>query len=399
MNAVSGPFSSVGFMPHGHYLLWSPALLCTYVLADGVIALSYFAIPLALWYFARKRPDLPFRWLFHMFAVFVLASGTTHVVAIWNIWHSAYWLDATLRVITALASIATAALMMSIIPKALALKGAGELAQANLDLAAEVAERREVEERLRERTVALESQNRELESFAHSASHDLRAPLRSIEGLVSLVQRSAATRLEPEDVKLLEQVRRASLRMSGLVHDLMRLSRVSRHELSVQSVDLGEMVAKLAEPHRAEQPERVVEIVIEPGARAIVDRSLVAIMLDNLLSNALKFTRQNTSTRIEFGHRKVGEESVFHLRDNGVGFDMARADKLFRPFGRLHPQEEFEGTGVGLTIVLRIVERHGGRVWAESTDGQGAVFYFTLAPVPGVQPGSPDAGAAPLRAA
>jgi light-regulated signal transduction histidine kinase (bacteriophytochrome) len=142
----------------------------------------------------------------------------------------------------------------------------------------------------------------------------------------------------------------------------------------------------MAERHRADQPERLVEVIIEPGARAVVDSSLVEIMLANLFSNAWKFTRQNASARIVFGHQQVGGEDVFHMRDNGVGFDMARADKLFRPFGRLHPQEEFEGTGVGLTIVLRIVERHGGRVWAEATSGHGAVFYFTLAPVPGVRP-------------
>lgn len=228
----------------------------------------------------------------------------------------------------------------------------------------------------------LEGTNRELEAFSYSVSHDLRAPLRTIDGFSQILQEDYEDVLDEEGMDYLGRVRAASRHMATLIDDLLDLSRVGRRPLRREPVDLSQLAAGIIEDFRASQPEREVEFVSGEDIVAWGDVSLLKVALENLLGNAWKFTAREPEARIEFGaDRKPGPgflAPVYYVRDNGAGFDPAYSDKLFGAFQRLHTQDEFEGTGIGLATVARIVHRHGGRVWAEGRVGEGATFCFTL---------------------
>jgi signal transduction histidine kinase len=233
---------------------------------------------------------------------------------------------------------------------------------------------RDLEETNRE----LEATNRELEAFSYSVSHDLRAPLRSIEGFSQILLEDYSGRLDEEGKDYLGRVRAASRHMADLIDDLLDLSRVTRSTLRRQTVDLSALARTVAAEIRKSQPEREVEFAISDGLKANGDARLLKVALENLLGNAWKFTSKKPHVRIEFGTISRDGPPTYYVRDNGAGFDMAYADKLFGAFQRLHGPEEFEGTGIGLATVARIVHRHGGRVWAEGEVGKGATFFFTL---------------------
>jgi PAS domain S-box-containing protein len=220
--------------------------------------------------------------------------------------------------------------------------------------------------------------NRELEAFAYSVSHDLRAPLRSIDGFSQILLEDSADRLTEEGKNHLMRVRRATKTMGELINALLELSRVSRTELKTEKVDLSAMAASIAAELRESKRDRQVEFVIERDLVVEADRRLFRAMLANLLENAWKYSGQRPVARIEFGGTERNAETVYFVRDNGVGFDMAYSDKLFGPFQRLHKETEYAGTGVGLATVQRILNRHGGRAWAEATRDEGATFYFTV---------------------
>jgi PAS domain S-box-containing protein len=235
-----------------------------------------------------------------------------------------------------------------------------------------------LERRVAERTADLEAANKELEAFSYSVSHDLRAPLRGIDGFSRALQEDCADRLGEEGKSYLQRVRAAAQRMSGLIDDMLSLCRISRVELIRETVDLSSLARAVEKELRADAPARHVEIGIAPGLSAHGDPRLLRIVLDNLLGNAWKFTQKNREARIEFGSEVRPDGRVFFVRDNGAGFDMQYAHKLFGAFQRLHGTSEFEGTGIGLATVQRIVFRHHGRIWAEGKLGEGATFYFTL---------------------
>jgi signal transduction histidine kinase len=228
----------------------------------------------------------------------------------------------------------------------------------------------------------LEGANRELEAFSYSVSHDLRAPLRTIDGFSQILQEDYEEVLDDEGLDYLGRVRAASAHMATLIDDLLELSRVGRRPLRREPVDLTRLALEIIEDLRASQPGRNVEFAAGEDIKAWGDVSLLKVALENLLGNAWKFTEREPEARIEFGaDRKPGPGSlapVYYVRDNGAGFDQTYADKLFGAFQRLHRQDEFEGTGIGLATVARIIHRHGGRVWAEGEVGKGATFYFTL---------------------
>ena len=235
----------------------------------------------------------------------------------------------------------------------------------------------ELEQRVKARTAQLEAANNDLEAFAYSVSHDLRAPLRGIRGFSEVLLEQHAGRLDTEGRELLRRVCESSHRMNGLIDDLLKLSRVGRSEMSRRRVDLSAVATTAAAHLRQLEPGRAVDVKIEPGLYTQGDERLLGIVLDNLLSNAWKFTQQRPNARIEFG-RTTEPEPAFYVRDNGVGFEPELAHKLFGVFQRLHSGAQFPGTGIGLATVRRIVQRHGGRTWAEGVVNQGAVFYFTL---------------------
>ncbi|HYT83693.1 MAG TPA: PAS domain S-box protein [Gemmatimonadales bacterium] len=242
----------------------------------------------------------------------------------------------------------------------------------------DVTERKQAEETARRYAAQLEAANAELDAFAYSVSHDLRAPLRSIDGFSLALLDDSGERLDQAGRDHLKRVRAATQRMGVLIDDLLRLARVSRTELQRAPVDVSALARSVVAELARGAPERQVKVAIADGLVADADPRLLRVVFENLLGNAWKYTGKQPGGRIEVGTGQRDGERAFHVRDDGVGFDMAYAGKLFGAFQRLHSGAEFEGTGVGLATVQRIVHRHGGRVWAESAVGQGATFYFTL---------------------
>ena len=236
----------------------------------------------------------------------------------------------------------------------------------------------ELEQRVIERTAELQAANKELEAFSYSVSHDLRAPLRAIDGFSRILVEEHAAVLPPEGQRFLQLVRNNAGQMGRLVDDLLAFSRLGRQAIKKQPVASTDLVREVLAELRNEQEGRQVETSIGELPVCQADRALLGQVFMNLLSNALKFTQKREKAIIEIGSREADGTRVYFVKDNGVGFDMRYADKLFGVFQRLHRAEEYEGTGVGLAIVQRVVHRHGGRVWADAELDKGATFYFTL---------------------
>lgn len=243
----------------------------------------------------------------------------------------------------------------------------------------------DLEERVMERTAELEEANRELESFSYSISHDLRAPLRAINGFSEILAKDFTDKLDEEGLGFLNKIRDASLRMDQLINGLLNLSQLGRQSVEFESLDLFEMVGKIAENLNDSEPDREIDIQLHPCDSILPlargDRNLIEILLTNLLSNAVKFTRDADPEVVEFGCTVKDGESIYFVRDNGVGFDMAYAEKMFSPFQRLHSDMEYEGMGIGLALVQQVIRRHNGKIWVEAETGKGATFYFTLVPL------------------
>ena len=263
----------------------------------------------------------------------------------------------------------------------------------------DITERKQAEDELREKTAfmkalvedlsekvaaqeitnnELTAVNKELESFSYSVSHDLRAPLRAIDGFSRIVLEDYRDKLDDAGKDSLTRIRAASQRMGQLIDDMLQLSRLTRAELRRAPVDLSTLASTVADELQKAEPTRRVEFVVEPNLTAQADTNLIHVVLQNLLGNAWKFTGKQSTSKIEFGRTTREGVPAFFVRDNGAGFDMKYASKLFGAFQRLHAATDFPGTGIGLATVQRIIHRHGGRVWAESTPGHGATFHFTL---------------------
>jgi PAS domain S-box-containing protein len=237
----------------------------------------------------------------------------------------------------------------------------------------------ELEDRVEQRTADLARANQNLEAFTFSVSHDLRAPLRALNGFAEALAEDYGDKLDETCQDYIRRIEAASERMSSLIDRLLYLSRISRAEIDLQPVDLSAEAAEIAADLAAGEPDRTVRVDIEPGVVARADRALIGTVVQNLVENAWKFTARRDDAAIEFGST-AGQNGMVccFVRDNGAGFDPAYAGKLFRPFQRLHPVTDFPGTGIGLASVRQIVERHGGQVWAEGGVDSGATFYFTL---------------------
>jgi two-component system sensor histidine kinase/response regulator len=235
-----------------------------------------------------------------------------------------------------------------------------------------------LQSRVRDHMQELESANRELESFSYSVSHDLRAPLRAIHGFSNILVESYSPQLPGEAQQLLTRIVSSSERMSQLIEHLLRFSRLSKQAINKLPVKMQQLAYDVVEELQRDMLDHAMNVQIQPLPDAIGDQVLIRQVLTNLLSNAMKFTRQHPKPTIVVGSQELNGELVYFVSDNGAGFDMQHAENLFRVFHRLHDQREFEGNGVGLSLVQRIIQRHGGRIWAESAVNRGATFYFTL---------------------
>ena len=236
----------------------------------------------------------------------------------------------------------------------------------------------ELEQKVIQRTAQFEAANKELESFSYSVSHDLRAPVRAINGFSSMLLNDYSDKLDDEGKRLLNVIRNNTRKMAELIDDLLALSRIGRKDIELSVVGMNTIVTSVLDEIKTTMPERNLQFSIKPLTFVRCDAGMIRLVLLNLLYNAIKFTKHRENTIIEVGGWEDEKENTYFVRDNGVGFDMQYASKLFGAFQRLHSGEEFEGTGIGLAIVQRIIYRHGGRVWAEGKVNEGATFYFTL---------------------
>jgi signal transduction histidine kinase len=343
-------------MSHGYGYLGPPGLAWIQVASAVVIAIAYFAILFVLYRVIRRRRDLRFGWLAMCFGGFLLASGSTSLLDVFGIGRPAFWLGASIDLIAAVLSVPTVLLLWRSLPDILTLPSRRELRAANESLA---------------------RANRELEAFTASVSHDLRSPLTTIAGQTGLLERSL-TNPTDEQRRRIARIQGGVHQMSELIDALLSLSRISRHTLHREFVDVTALAESIIGELRQAEPSRHIATSVASNLRAHGDRRLIGDLLRNLIGNAWKFTSRTPNARIEVGCADEGFLTTLYVKDNGAGFDMAHAQKLFQPFRRLHDPTEFPGSGVGLATVARIVERHGGRIWADAKPSAGASFYFTL---------------------
>lgn len=363
---------------------WSPLHGWIYIISDLLIWLSYFAIPVLLGFFVYKKQveNIPFKTVLVLFIVFILACGFTHLMDAAIFWWPAYKLSAVLRMGTAIVSLVTVVSLIKVIPDVLELKSPAylekkieartrALQQLNDQLHIEMASRKRTSDHLR-------ASNQELMAFSYSVSHDLRAPLRSIHGFSQAVLEDYSDRLDDEGRDFLTRICNASSRMGELIDDMLKLSKISRDEIMLQDVNLSAMAHEVIASLVQRDPSIRATFEVEENLMAKGDHKLLRIALENLIGNAIKYSAKNSFAKVQFG-KQTGDtnETEFFIRDNGVGFDMQFADKLFRAFQRLH-EGEFEGSGVGLATVKRILAKHGGNIRAEGKVDEGATFYFTL---------------------
>jgi signal transduction histidine kinase len=246
------------------------------------------------------------------------------------------------------------------------------------ELEKEITERKRAEEALQRHSEELAAANKELETFSYSVSHDLRAPLNAIRGLSDILMEDYSDKFNEDAKDLLKKITASTEKMSALINDILSLAKISRETMNCREIDLCPIAESVVNELRLAEPQRNIEIIIAAALSVFADAQLMRIALSNLIGNAWKYTGKNPSARIEIGAMTTENEHIFFVRDNGTGFPMSHAHKLFQPFQRLHSASQFPGTGIGLATVYKIILRHGGRIWAESEIDKGSTFYFTL---------------------
>ncbi len=377
-------------MPHGMCYDWNSGVIWLHVISDGTITLAYYSIPITLLYFVRKRKDLVFDWIFVCFAIFIVACGTTHLMEIVNIWHPTYWLSGLIKAITAIVSIMTAVLLIRLMPKALRIPSPDQLRASNQALQTEIQERTKALERIESlngelirQTANLEASNSELETFSYSVSHDLRAPLRHIDGFMHLLVEEAPD-LGENGALYAKKITKSANHMGMLIDNLLTFSQTGKTALQLAWVDTAALVDQVREELAPDAKGRVIDWKIEALPRVFMDKALFKQVWTNLIGNAIKYTSGRDRALITIRCQEQPDAFEFSIQDNGAGFDMKHADKLFGIFQRLHLKDEFEGTGIGLANVQRIIARHGGRIWGQGEVGAGASFFFTVPRKPNV---------------
>ena len=366
-------------LPHGYCFSWQKDLLSLHTVANILIAVAYFTIPVTLWTFVRRRADLRFSGIFVMFGLFIMACGVTHVMDVWTLWYPDFWLDGWLRLLTAVVSIATAVVLWRLVPVALTLPSPDALKQANEELRAEIARRQAYEDELRAVNERMKRQIDELESLSYAISHDVRGPLRHIEGFARVLADNYPPPEGHPAHRYIDRIRSSVRHLSNIVEGLLAFSRASRSEMHFECCDTGRLVAEVMEELAPDMENRLIDLRVGTLPDIQADPKLMYQVFYNVIANAVKYTRDRNPAVIEIDCiEENATRAVIRVRDNGAGFDMQYAGKLFGVFQRLHHTDEFEGTGIGLANVRRIVERHGGKVWADGAVGTGASFFLSL---------------------
>jgi signal transduction histidine kinase len=359
-NIVHGLFRSDEFMPHATCYLRNPQMILLHVSSDLVIGISYVCISTTLGYLVWKASrDIPFHWMFLAFGLFIVTCGFTHFMEVWTVWKPVYWLAGYVKLICGIASAATALALFPLVPKVFALIKSVKLSE--------------------ERRAKLEIANHDLEAFAYSVSHDLRAPLRAIQGLADACHEDFKTALEPGAKDYLERINAASQRMENLIHDMLRYSSVSRSEFELSPVSLGAAVADAKQELQVDIENSRAEIVIEePLPDVIANRTLVTQVLANLLGNALKFVADGVRPRVQISAREKAGLVRVSVMDNGIGIAPEFKEKIFGVFERLHSTDKYPGTGIGLAIVQKAMIRMQGQVGIDSPSEGGSCFWIEL---------------------
>lgn len=371
---LKGLFDLSGLAPHGICLSWRDDLFWSLAVSDAVIALSYISISGVIIFYVVRRDDMYLRWVAMAFALFILLCASSHLTDLWTLWSPVYGIQVVVKLATAGVSLLTALLLWPLLPRALALPSAARLEAANRALEREIAERRLVEASLRATEAELRAANDELDSFSYAVAHDLRAPLRAMSGFSEALKEDYGGGLDAEATNYLNQISLAGKHMGELVDGLLQLSRVTRGQLRREEVDISALAERIVDELRRLDPGRSIACEVEPGLTAWGDARMLESAMRNLLSNAWKYSAKAADPRVRvFGHR-----NDITVSDNGAGFDMAHSDRLFKPFQRLHRQDEFPGIGIGLSTVSRIIRRHGGSIQVEGAVGEGASFHFTV---------------------
>jgi len=332
---------------------------------DAVLAAGFLALACVLLRALQQRADLPRLSMLTLAACLSLLS-LTHGIALWDLWDAQPWLLVAAKQAAAAATTLGVICSWRQLPQLLSLPTRAEVAQSQADSKAE--------------SEAVEaSSHAELESFMSTVSHDLRSPLTTIAGQAGLLELSLGAQANEDTKRRVQRIHHSVRHMSQIIEALLTLSRIARQELRPQPLDLTALAHQTIDALRRKEPQRTVNVEIQPELRATGDPRMVADLLGHLLGNAWKFTARTEHARIEVGTTQHDGVAALFVRDNGAGFDMAYASKLFKPFQRLHPPSEFEGAGIGLASAARLVARHGGKIWVEAAPKAGAVFYFTLA--------------------
>lgn len=437
LDFFSSLFDTDNFQPLWQSESWSTFHAWLYILSSVVLFTASVVIPITLGYFSYRKKDhvLPFRSMVVLFIVFILNCALIFLVDAAIFWWPAYKFSAFLRMITAITGIATVIGFIRIAPRVIELKSPAvleqiveqrttELQALNLALQGEVRQREATEQKLKqlyaeveqksmrleksneelslrereitereekirqlnlnleqtveERTAQLNNINQELEAFTYSVSHDLRAPLRAIDGYAKILEEDYNPRLDAAGKRLITVITKNARYMGQLIDDLLEFSRTSRSELIRSNFHTQDEVKKIVTDLMVHETDRKIEFDIRTLFPCSGDVTMLRQVWVNLIANALKYSRKNPETKIEIASEKVSDGVQYYVKDNGVGFDIQYADKLFGVFQRLHRKDEFEGTGVGLALVKRILDRHHGRVWAEATVKKGATFYFVV---------------------
>lgn len=392
-----GLFDTSDFPARWHCGDWTDGHGWLHISSDIAIFLAYAAIPLSIAFFVLRKRDVPFPRIFWLFAAFIFSCGSVHLVEAIIFWQPVYRLSGLMKLGTAVVSWATVVALIRVMPAAMALPGLAKmnedleeanrrLEDANTRLQDEIVERAAIEAQMRDNHAALagahealKDKNKELADFTYMASHDLQEPLRKLMSFSELLREDAGDDLNPDAAEDLEFIVDAAERMKSLVNSLLRLSRVGRAQLELAPVDLGEAAREAAEILSTRVEDTGAEIIVPDDLPTIVaDQPLVVQLFQNLMGNAIKFVAAGVQPRVEVTAEEVEDGWLIGVRDNGIGIDPELADQIFTPFRRLHTRSEYAGSGIGLAICTKIVERHGGILRVESTLGEGAHFLFLL---------------------